>query len=194
MACPSFKDAAQRTVETGASSFACVQPRSCSPSAKVSLHIPLGCLPHAYVLYSSIKINLPRVSAGFCLSPVHSPNAPTRPAGASVRPLLSSRPSRSVRSRSFIVVSIRAGMGLYFCNSRVRRSAQYKVTAKVTTAVTTITNHMRSRGTVLLRHFIGAKAAEPWAPCRSSCLTAPSARRLCHGPHVGRCSRIYAEL
>jgi hypothetical protein len=25
-------------------------------------------------------------------------------------------------------------MGLYFCNSRVRRSAQYKVTAKVTTA------------------------------------------------------------
>jgi hypothetical protein len=140
-------------------------------------------LPHAYVLYSSIKINLPRVSAGFCLSPVHSPNAPTRPAGASVRALLSSRPSRSVRSRSFIVVSIRAGMGLYFCNSRVRRSAQYKVTAKVTTAVTTITNHMRSRGTVLLRHFIGAKAAEPWAPCRSSCLTAPSARRLCHGPH-----------
>src|SRR4029077_20906758 len=112
----------------------------------------------------SIKINLPRVSAGFCLSPVHSPNAPTRPAGASVRPLLSSRPSRSVRSRSFIVVSIRAGMGLYFCNSRVRRSAQYKVTAKVTTAVTTITNHMRSRGTVLLRHIIGAKAAEPWAP------------------------------
>src|SRR3984893_12636055 len=65
------------------------------PISKVSLHIPLGCLPHAYVLSSSIKINLPRISAGFCLSPVHSPNAPTRPAGASVRPLLSSRPSRT---------------------------------------------------------------------------------------------------
>jgi hypothetical protein len=192
MACPSFKDAAQRGRSKPAH---LLSPASSHVHAahqqRFRSIFPLD-VCRTRMSYTVRLTNLPRVSAGFCLSPVHSPNAPTRPAGASVRPLLSSRPSRSVRSRSFIVVSIRAGMGLYFCNSRVRRSAQYKVTAKVTTAVTTITNHMRSRGTVLLRHFIGAKAAEPWAPCRSSCLTAPSARRRRHSPHVGRCSCIYA--
>ena len=39
----------------------------------------------------------------------------------------------------------------YLSNSRVRRSAQYKVAAKMANAVTTPTNHMRSRGMGLLQ-------------------------------------------
>lgn len=39
----------------------------------------------------------------------------------------------------------------YLFNSRVRRSAQYKVAAKMANAVTTPTNHMRSRGMGLLQ-------------------------------------------
>ena len=65
---------------------------------------------------------------------------------------------------------------LYLFNSRVRRSAQYKAAAKTANAVTTTTNHMRSRGMVCAPSIRRGKRARSPQPGLDLCQFAASAR------------------
>ena len=82
-------------------------------------------------------------------------------------------PAALLRDRCVFRPPLSTRQRLYLFNSRVRRSAQYKVAANMANAVTTATNHMRSRGMVLLHHFIAAK--EPRVHSRAMiCVNAAS--------------------
>ena len=67
-------------------------------------------------------------------------------------------------------------------NSRVRRSAQYKVAAKTANAVTTTTNHMRSRGMVCAPSIRRGKRARSPQPGLDLCQFAAGARWPARSP------------
>jgi hypothetical protein len=76
-------------------------------------------------------------------------------------------------------------------NSRVRRSAQYKVAAKTANAVTTTTNHMRSRGMVCAPSIRRGKRARSPQPGLDLCQFAAGARWPARSPVAsGLCKSV----